>query len=159
MIFDSMLTFDPQGTPIGAGGPSSNTLDMAAFRDMGVGAPLRALVQGDGLAAAAGAATLNVQLQGSVDNATWVTFSETGPLSIAQLNALHAPGNGSRWIFNSNLPGRSPGAALPRFYRLNYAVATGPFTAGSLFAYLGGCDAEEAPDTYPAGYSAPNPFL
>ena len=150
MIIDTYSTFDPQGTLITAGGPSTNTLDMQAMgHDMGIGDPLRVVVLSNGAFAAAGAATLNIQLQGSPDNATWSTYAESSPLSIAQLNAT-AGGAVSLYAWNINLPA-AKGAALPRYYRLNYVVGTGPFTAGSVTAWLG-----EQPDqivNYPSAVS------
>lgn len=151
MLLDSQLCFDPAGTAVTATAASTNVLDMVNARDMGIGRKLQLLVLGNGLFAAAGAATLNIQLQGSPDNATWVTFSETGPLSIAQLNS---PSAQNIDLMSQDLPGRAPGAPLPRYYRLNYVVTTGPFTAGAMQAYLTlGRDDNIA---YPSGFNPAN---
>lgn len=150
MIIDTYSTFDPAGTLITAGGPSTNTLDMQAVpHDTGIGNPLRVVVLSNGAFAAGGAATLNIQIQGSPDNATWTTYAESGALSIAQLNAT-AGGASTLYAMNVNLPGRV-GAIMPRYYRLNYVVGTGPFTAGAVTAWLG-----EQPDqivNYPSAVS------
>jgi hypothetical protein len=78
---------------------------------------------------AAGAATLQIQLQAAVDNGAgspgaYVTISETSAIAVALLVAganLQMP-----------IPPLTIGQDLPRFYRFNYVVATGPMTAGTL---------------------------
>lgn len=78
---------------------------------------------------AAGAATLQIQIQAAPDNGagspgTYTTIVETSAFAKALLVAganLQIP-----------LPPITLGEALPRFYRFNYLVATGPMTAGSL---------------------------
>jgi hypothetical protein len=133
MFLDSTLAFDPLGTLITVTASSTNILDMDnGPRDMGIGHELRLMLFGNNGFAASGAATLNIQLQGSPDMASWVTYAESGVRSIAQLNAGTAQ---SINLFRLNLPGRI-GNVMPRYYRLNYVVATGPFTAGALGAYL-----------------------
>lgn len=80
-----------------------------------------------------GGATLTVQIQAAIDNGsnvpgTYTTLWETGLLSAATLAAgaqIQLP-----------LPPRLPGEALPRFYRLNYVVATSTFSAGTISAWL-----------------------
>ena len=150
MILDSLLTFDPAGTPITAGGPSTNTLDMLNARDMGIGTEpaLMFLVLGNAAFAAAGAATLNIQLQGSADNVNWLTFSESGPLTLAQITST------SQKLWTGALPHRAPVAPLPRYYRLNYVVGTGPFTAGTVQAYMT-TNVDAAP-SYPSGFNPAN---
>ena len=150
MILDALLTFDPAGTPITAGGPSTNVLDLLNPRDMGIGTEpaLMLLVLGNAAFAAAGAATLNIQLQGSADNVTWTTYSESSPLTLAQLTSM------SQKLWTGALPHRAPAAPLPRYYRLNYVVASGPFTAGALQAYLT-TNVDAAP-AYPSGFNPAN---
>jgi hypothetical protein len=132
MLLDTQLMFDPAASAVTVTRVSTNVLDMGVARDMGAGdghpVPQLTIIT-DGLFAAAGAATLQVQIQGSVDNATWFTIAESGSpgYSIAQLN--------SGTIFRIDLPVSAPNP-IPRYYRLNYIVGTGPFTAGSLQAYL-----------------------
>jgi hypothetical protein len=150
MIIDSLLTFDPAGTAITVSAASTNVLDMGVNgdipavqgRDIGISGMLKLLILSSRTFAAAGAATLNIQVQGAPDAGsntpgTYVTFVESGLLSIAQLNAGAALDAG--WKL---LPIAFPAAPndlvgnVPRFFRLNYVVATGPFTAGTLTAYL-----------------------
>lgn len=153
MILDSNLSFETAATftAITTSRVSTNVLDMLNARDMGIGTPdLDLVILSNGLFAAAGAATLQVQFQGSADNSTYFTFAETPALSIATLNTIGlAPA--ANYILPISLPQRVAGATLPRYYRLNFIVATGPFTAGALQAYL--ALAKDDIVTYPAGYS------
>lgn len=82
---------------------------------------------------AGGAATLTAQIQAAPDNGsnapgTFTTIIETGALALAQLVAGK--------LFAIPIPGLAPGEALPRFYRVNYVVATGPMTAGAISASI-----------------------
>ncbi|MEH1142342.1 Bbp16 family capsid cement protein, partial [Klebsiella pneumoniae] len=70
-------------------------------------------------ATAAGAATVNVQLQTSPDNSTWTTIYDSGALALAALKA------GKR-VVSAKVP-----AGVQRYLRVNYSVATGPLTAGA----------------------------
>lgn len=79
---------------------------------------------------AAGAATLTIQIQAAPDNGsnspgTYTTIGQTGPIALANLTAAAGP-------LQFPIPPIEPGEALPRFYRFNYVVATGPFTAGTI---------------------------
>ena len=107
--------------------------------------------------AAAGAGTLQVQLQASVDSgapgytpSAWTTLVETDTLSLAQLAGTLVGNVQSSKIAEFDIPPRAPGQNLPRFYRLNYVVATGPMTAGALSAYIN-LGRDDTP-TYPASY-------
>ncbi|EAW8182519.1 hypothetical protein HX52_09640, partial [Salmonella enterica] len=88
-------------------------------RDIGVGYPLEFWATVDTTATAAGAATLNVQLQTSPDNSTWTTIYDSGALALAALTA------GKR-LFSAKVP-----AGVQRYLRVNYSVGTGPLTAGA----------------------------
>lgn len=156
MILDSTLAFD--GTAAAPTTPvaitvtrdSTNILDMSVNRDMAIGTPLFLNLIGDGLFAAAGAATLTVALQGAPNNAgvpgTWTSYAITPALSIAQLNSALSH------LFPIALPSPpSGGVSTPRFYKLVYTVATGPFTAGAVQAYLS--HSRIGMLYYPAGYS------
>lgn len=101
---------------------------------------------------AAGAGTLQVQLQESIDSgapgytpANWLTIVETPPLALAQLTA-------GMQIAEFTLPPRAPGQALARFFRLNYVVATGPMTAGTI-AFAGLATGRDDVPTYPKAYA------
>ena len=131
MIIDAQNTFDPTGTlasTIGANTPSVNTLDLGVARDLGPGEEIKLAIAIATAFTAAGAATLNVQLQGSPDNATWTTIQETSAMPVANLVA--------GFILNLEIASAAPGQARPRYYRLNYQVATGPFTAGVFSSFF-----------------------
>lgn len=102
----------------------------------------------------ASAATLNVAIQGAVDNGggtiaglTWTTYDETGPIAAAQL------------LLNTSIrmwwPHRIVGAALPRFIRLLYQLpAATSFTAGSInLAILTLTRDDWSAGAYPANYT------
>lgn len=123
-------------------------------QDMGGGGPLvsgpQLMVLVGTAFTAAGAATLQVQLQAAVDvnntglPVTWDTIVETDTIAVALLTA------GQR-IASFTVPDRYPGQGFPRFYRLNYVVATGPMTAGTIgtAALLTGIDDNPI---YPANF-------
>lgn len=151
MIMDKLMEFDPAGTLITVTAASTNIFDLhgaglipaaAAIpgRDMGVGSANGAIpklmVVTQAVFTAAGAATLNVQFQGAPDNGAgvpgaYVTYVETGVIAKGILV------NNVR-IFDVDwpriLPAPNTPALLPRFVRLNYVVATGPFLTGSVQA-------------------------
>jgi len=86
---------------------------------------------------AGGAATLTIALQAAVDNGsnapgTWVTIVQTGAIPVANLTA----GTSGQFQVPEISPDMGFGEVMPRFYRLNYTVATGPFTAGALTSNL-----------------------
>lgn len=124
------------GNDIGGGGPNN------------AGAP-QLMVNVGSTFTAAGAATLQVQLQAAVDAGNgapgaWDTIVETDALPVALLTA-------GQQIANFTVPKRYPGQGFPRFYRVNYVVATGPMTAGAIStsALLTGIDDNPI---YPANY-------
>lgn len=131
MIIDGLLQFDPALSAITVTRASTNVIDLLNARDIGGPmSPAMWLAVGVNAAfTAGGAATLVVQMQGSVDNATWSTYGETRALSIADLTAVGR-------LFIASWPYRVAADAFPRYLRLNYVVATGPMTAGSVNAQL-----------------------
>lgn len=81
-----------------------------------------------------GAATMVVAVQAAIDDgsnnpSTYTTLAETGAIPVANLIA------GAN--FQLPIPPLAPGEALPRFYRFNYTIATGPMTAGNITGYIG----------------------
>lgn len=85
---------------------------------------------------AGGAATLQITLQGAPDTSntgtpgTWTDMLSTGLMAVANLTSTGTAA--ARFV----IPPRSPGQALPRFYRLNYTIATGPMLTGTMNAYI-----------------------
>ena len=122
MITDKLLMFS-EAQAVTAGGASTDVIDLAPIdgtrRDIGVGYPLEFWANVNTTATAAGAATLNVQLQTSPDNSTWTTLYDSGTLALAALTA------GKR-LFSAKVP-----AGVQRYLRVNYVVGTGPLTAGA----------------------------
>lgn len=83
-----------------------------------------------------GGATLVVQLQAAPDNGsnapgTYVTIFQSAVLTVAQLTA-----SASLQFQVPEVPPSTFGEAMPRFYRLNYVVATSTFSAGALNANM-----------------------
>lgn len=129
MITDKLNTFSA-AQAVTATAASTDVLDLGPLthgntrRDIGAGEPIHLVVSALTTATAAGAATVNFQLQTSDDNSTWVTLYDSGAVALAGLAA-----------------GKQPVAvAVPRgvrrYLRVNYVVGTGPLTAGSFFAGL-----------------------
>lgn len=151
MILDSKACFDPAASAITVTRASTNIIDLLNAGDYGIAGedhPLKVSVFGDGLFAAAGAAALDIAVQGAPDNGsgapgTYSTYATLNTLTLAEL------ANKMLWLID--LPTRRIGAAFPRFLRLYYTVATGPMTAGSVQAYLN-LGVDDAP-AYPSGFS------
>jgi hypothetical protein len=150
MTIDALLLFDPSGTSITTSAASTNVLDLGTPRDLGIGDPkpkIEIVIQQT--FTAAGAATLNVQVQSSVDNVTWSTLAESSPIAVANLTQ-------GRQLLRIDLPADQPAqtAGIGRYLRLNYVVATGPFTAGQVLSALV-LDRPSTP-TYASGFNAAN---
>lgn len=149
MILDAFQMFDLPSNPrnlaqVVGTYASGNTLDYGVItgipasaqgggaRDMGIGTPLRLLVQVSTAFVSAGGGTLQVTLQGAADDGTGAPAAFSGwwssPLyTIAQLSA------GSR-LLNMDFPRPPDGVVVPRFVRLLYSVATATITAGAVVA-------------------------
>jgi hypothetical protein len=149
MIIDGLLQFDPALSAITVTRASINTIDLLNARDIGGPSnPAMWLYVGVNAAfTAGGAATLVIQMQNSVDNSTWVTEGETRALSISDLTPINR-------VMIASWPMRLASDALPRYLRLNYVVATGPMTAGSVNAQL--VLDPQAYGQYPAGINITN---
>ncbi len=151
MILDNFQMFDPPAAPrslaqIVGTYASGNMLDYGILsgipssangggaRDMGIGddPALKLLVQVGTAFISAGGGTLQVTLQGAIDDGTGNPAGFTSwwasPLyTIAQLTA------GAR-LLNMDFPRPPDGVAVPRYVRLLYGVATATITAGTLVA-------------------------
>jgi hypothetical protein len=109
------------GSDLGTGGPNNAS------------APQLGVIVGTAFTAG-GSATMQVQLQAAIDNGsggagTWDTIMETDTIAVALLTA-------GQLVASFTVPRRYPGQGFPRFYRVNYVVATGPMTAGTVNAFL-----------------------
>ncbi len=122
MILDKLLMFS-EAQAVTATAASTDVIDLSPLkgtrRDIGVGEPLEFWTNVNTTATAAGAATVNVQLQTSTDNATWVTLYDSGSLALASLVA------GKR-VLSAKVP-----QGVLKYLRVNYVVGTGPLTAGA----------------------------
>ncbi len=130
---------------LGVGNPATNVFGQVfgtatnEGNDIGGGGPLVSppmIVALVGTAfTAAGAATMIITLQGAPDTSnsgtpgTWTDEISTGAMAVANLTAGAAA---ARFV----IPPRVPGQAFQRFYRLNYTIATGPMTAGTMSAFI-----------------------
>ncbi|APC23008.1 hypothetical protein BME99_20795 [Pseudomonas protegens] len=129
MITDKLNTFS-EAQDVTATAASTDVIDLGPLthgntrRDIGAGEPIYLVVATLVAAAAAGAATTNIQLQTSDDNSAWVTLFDSGPLALANLNA------GARPVQVAVPRG------VRRYLRVNYVIGTGPLTAGRFWAGL-----------------------
>lgn len=152
IVLDKNLQFDAGATLVTVTAPSTNVIDLINARDMALGDKfaMKASVTLTTTFLAAGAGTLRIQFQGSVDNVTWTTYSQTDDIPKASLLAgkqIELP--------LAAMPPQALG--LPRYLRLNYIVTTGPFTAGALEADLVVAgDQDNNPPTYPPGVVVSN---
>ena len=157
MILDGALQFT--GTAGVAGSPdipttgtqqSTNIVDLVNARDMGIGDdPAIKLVVAVKTAFTAGT-SLQIQFQGAPDNAgtpgTWTTYAESAAVLDADLVA-------GRYLLPMDIPRPPPGAALPRYYRLQY-VSAGTHSTGQIYGALV-LDRQDYV-VYPAGATVPN---
>jgi hypothetical protein len=140
LIFDGTLN-PAAGVAITTSRASTNVLDLLAGRDIGAGLAYDQEIRVDVMQNFAGVgASLQVQVQEAPDNGagapgTYYTIAETDAIVTASLLALGRPIARYSWpVIQANYPAGD--AAPPRFLRLNYVVAAGPFTGGSVLAYL-----------------------
>lgn len=156
-LFDGTLN-PSAGSLITATRASTNVLDLLAGRDIGPGAGRNGqgqMLHCQVMAAFDNAATptLQIQVQAAPNNSgspgTYYTLIETDVILGSSLIV------GARLLriawpdIQLNFPAGD--GAPPRFLRLNYVVASGPFTVGSVMAWLGG-DREERL-IYPENYT------
>lgn len=141
MIFDrTLLLSNKQALTVTA--PSTNVIDLlptgkayrhavALKRNLGIGDCIPFLIQVTQDFAAAGAATLTLELQ-TDDNEAFASPSavwNSGAIPIADLKAGENLG-----LVNYIPKGRNGRGLTERYFRLQYTVATGPFTAGAIMA-------------------------
>lgn len=149
MILDNYLMFDPPNSPANLAQVagtyfSANTIDLGitsgiptsanggGARDIGIGddPAMKLLVQVITAFTSGGAGTLQVGIQGAIDNgsgapSTFNTWWSSPVYALATLNA------GSR-LYNMDMPRPPDGLAVPRFLRMTYNVATATMTAGTV---------------------------
>jgi hypothetical protein len=129
MLLDGYLMFS-NGQVLTATADSTNVLDMQNARDLGIGEDqtLKIFVQTGSALLSAGATTTTVTLSGSTDASTWTVMASSPAVAKTDLTAA-----GTR-IWSIDMPRPVAGQALPRYYKLTYTLATGPFTSGTVNA-------------------------
>ena len=146
MIIDGLLLFS-SAQAITATAASTNVLDMVNARDMGAADPeLQVAIYVTTAFATTNAGTLTIAVQGSTDNATFTTYAQSRAYTAGEMTA------GAK-LLPIELPAKTSGDALPRYYRLNYTVANA-FTGGAVTAMLV-LDREDK-YAYPAGINITN---
>jgi Bbp16-like protein len=136
-IFDGTLN-PTAGAAITASRTSANVIDLLAGRDIGAGIAYDQELHMDVLQAFVGATSLQASIQGSADNTTFYDMLFSPVWATAAL----VPGVGIfRYavpVVQLNLPYAAPPgqSTIPRYLRLNYTVVGGPFTGGTILAYL-----------------------
>lgn len=147
MILDKLLEFDPLPTALTTTRDSTNIIDLANNRDMGIGFPLWVTVA-TGSVAVTGGTSVDIALRASVDDVTYHTVMTSGPIVTAQLTA-------SRPIWRAPIAHRPPnfGGTFPRYYKLVYTIV-GTYSAGGVGAWLN-LDTQSAP-AYPPGIAITN---
>ena len=128
MILDKNLLVS-NNQAITSSAASTDVIDIGVARDIGIGDPLELIAVITASLDAVGSATLVTALEGSVDNSNWTVMAQTRAIGKADLLA-------GRELCRFKLPATGAGQAHPRYYRLNYTVATGPMTAGTVTAGL-----------------------
>ena len=129
MILDGNLQFDSALT-LTTTANSTNVIDLSVARDLeATETPLKVVVGWSTLpnSAAPASTTVQVSVATSPDNSTYTTIESSGADVINTITA------------NKPIQVRLPlggSAAINRYLRLTYTVASGPLTAGVLFAYL-----------------------
>lgn len=134
-------TFDVSGLGAGTayngvtGGLSSDLLGFDIGAGDGIAVPTLYWNVGTGFVSA-GSATMQIGIQAAPDNGSgsagpYQIITETAPLTPAQLTAnangqFVIPPVGANWV----------GEAMPRFYQVEFTVATSTFSAGTISANI-----------------------
>lgn len=142
----NVTAYDQSGGNTNIGGP-------AAYRfgaDLGVSEGMNKAKIVVGISTAftsTNSATLNFQFQGSTDSSSWTTYIESGAIAAANLT------KGTAWVFD--WPRKAIGAAMPKYVRMYYTLATGQMTTGTIEAnvVLNADGWVGIADQYPANYT------
>lgn len=149
MITDANLTLSAsQAVTVTAF--STNTIDLGANRDIGVGEELNIYVNCEISATAAGAATVNFQVVAS-DNANLST-----PTIFGQTDAIPKAAIVAGQAFLLPIPVSMLKNLGQRYLGIQYTVATGPLTAGTFSAGVVIDDAIQSATKkvyYPSGFA------
>lgn len=127
MILDTQETFSELQSIVAAAGDtvSTNVYDTGAAADSGAGEPIDVYVKLGAAVTSGGAATVQVVLQDSADNATFADVQTLTPaLALAALTL-------NKELVRARLP-----IGLRRYLRLVYRIGTATTTAGTVSGYL-----------------------
>lgn len=128
MIIDGLLLFSSAQNVTTGDNVSTNVIDLLNARDIGAGTPLQIASYVTTAFATVDAATLTIQAQGSTDNITFTTYSQSRAFTAGEL-VVNAKLGFQAWPLIS-------AGALSRYIRLNYAVGALNFTPGALTSML-----------------------
>lgn len=151
LIFDG--TLPNTGAAITVTRASTNVLDQLVSRDIGNANHLYVTVRVLTTFTATTSATLTIAYQTSnTEGSGYVDLIDSPAIAVANLVAgtkygFVVPPN----QFNNATAGVK--AAPGRYVRLNYTVATGPMTAGAVFAYLTAAPDDDCYYSYPKNYT------
>lgn len=152
MILDALLQFDNAvsfaGVAVGTQ-VSTNIIDLGinsgipssanggGARDIGIGdnPAMKLLVQVITAFTSGGAATLQVTLQGAIDNGAGAPAAFSNWWSSPAYALATVAGAGSR-LMNMDMPRPPDGIAVPRFLQLLYTIGTAQFTAGTISSFI-----------------------
>lgn len=146
-------TLPATGAAITVTRASTNVLDFLTSRDVGNANHLYFTVRVIADFTADGAATMTIAYQTSnTEGSGYVDLVVSPVIAVAQLipgakYGLIVPRN----QFNNATAGVI--AAPGRYGRLNYTVATGPMTGGTVFAYMTAAPDDDCYYTYPRNYT------
>jgi hypothetical protein len=144
MIQDAFLQFS-SAQAITATAASTNVIDLGLGRDIGIGESLDVDIRCNTAVTAAGAATVNFQLQTADDTGFTVNVQ-----TIVQTDAIPK----ASLVLGASIPlhiDRSSPYPARRYMRLNYLVGTGPLTAGSFTAGIVK-NIQDPAISYPSGF-------
>lgn len=130
MIIDKLLLMS-NNQALTASAASTDVIDLAVARDLGIGMPDIELLckVGDSALLSGGSTTLNVALESSTDNSTYTVLATSSAVAKANLTT-------GATIWRISLPGLNGGQSLGRYIRTYYTVNVSNFTAGTVYSAL-----------------------
>ena len=129
MKMDSQLLFSSAQNLTTGTIVSSNVLDLANARDIGVGRPLKVAMYVTTAFASTDSGTLTVLYRVSTDNSTYTTLVSSRAYTAGEL-AINTK------LFPIDVPALDDNVALPRYHRLDYVMGALHFTPGAITAAL-----------------------
>lgn len=129
MILDSQEVFSAAQAPTAVGDTAStNQIDTGSVSDDGIGEDISVYAKVDTTFTSGGAATLQVVLQSSADNSTYVDKLLSPVYALAALTA-------GAVLLNAVLP-IGPNTVSNRYLRVVYRIGTAVMTGGAVSAFI-----------------------